>query len=68
MFSLNRDNLATWAGAAIAIFTAWQTIDWANFSFEKEWPKLVITGLIALKGYMVEFKAKKNANNKLPGI
>lgn len=53
------DYLATVLGLAVALSQAWMTIDWANFVLEKEYPKLVLSAIIALGGYVTKFKANE---------
>jgi len=53
------DYLATVLGLAVALSQAWMTIDWANFIIEKEYPKLVLSAIIALGGYVTKFKANE---------
>lgn len=53
---ITKSTWATITGFGIAIIAAWETVDWANFTFDKEWPKLAISALIAAKGYFTEYK------------
>lgn len=58
-FKVNlHDYLATVLGFAVALSQAWLTIDWATFDVTKEYPKLILTAVIALGGYLTKFKAK----------
>jgi hypothetical protein len=48
-------------GAVVAVATAWVTIDWANFSFDfKSIAPLVLSGLVALGGYLTTINGKDN--------
>ena len=49
------DRLATLGGIAVAIANGWITIDWANFDYTKEWPKLLLSAVIAIAGYKSRF-------------
>jgi hypothetical protein len=47
-------------GFIVAISTAWITIDWTSFDIEKEYPKLILSALIAVGGYMTKLNTKVN--------
>ena len=47
-------------GFIVAIATAWITIDWITFDINKEYPKLILSALIGIGGYMT----KINSNDK----
>ncbi len=53
---LNRSSLSTIIGVAVAISSAWVLIDWVNFDIKKEWPKLVLTAVIACGGIFTKIK------------
>lgn len=53
-----RNHLATIAGFSTAIATAWLTIDWTTFSLEKDYPKLILSAVIAAGGYFTSFVKK----------
>lgn len=53
------NKLATVLGLLTAVANAWATIDWANFDMKKEWPKLVISAMIALGGYFTSINSFK---------
>jgi hypothetical protein len=55
----NKSTLATIAGVTTAIATAWLTIDWLTFDIRKEWPKLFLSAIIAVGGYLSQFKSNK---------
>lgn len=55
----NSDFLATTCGLIVAIATAWMTIDWTNFNIAKEYPKLVLSAIIAGGGYFSTMKKVK---------
>jgi len=41
-------------GGIVGVAAAWMTIDWSSFDIHKEWPKLVLSALIFLGGYLTE--------------
>ena len=49
-----RSILSTIMGGIVGVAAAWMTIDWASFDIHKEWPKLVLSALIFLGGYLTE--------------
>ena len=49
-----RSILSTIMGGLVGVAAAWMTIDWASFDIYKEWPKLVLSALIFLGGYLTE--------------
>lgn len=51
-----RDWGATIAGIAVALGTAWSTIEWSTFDIKRDYMKLVVSALIALGGYFSKFK------------
>lgn len=53
---------ATILSLIVAIASAWMTIDWTTFDIKKEWPKLILSAIIAAGGYVSTLKLK---NNKL---
>lgn len=46
--------LSTIIGGVMAIANAWITIDWSTFDINKEYPKLILSGLMAIGGYMTK--------------
>jgi len=52
--------LSTIMGFIVAISTAWITIDWVTFDINKEYPKLVLSALIGIGGYMTKINSKVN--------
>ena len=50
---------ATALSLIVAIASAWMTIEWATFDIKKEWPKLVLSAIIAAGGYVSTLKLKK---------
>ncbi len=54
-----RNWLATVAGLITAIAIDLLTIDWKDFDWNKEWPKLVLSIIVAAGGYLSRFKDKK---------
>ena len=58
-----RSQLSTIMGAVVAVATAWVTVDWANFAFDyKSIAPLVLSGLVALGGYLTTINGKDNEN------
>ena len=53
------DHSATIIGITVAIASAWMTIDWTTFDINKEWPKLVLSAIIAAGGYFSTIKTKE---------
>jgi len=49
--------LSTLMGFIVAIATAWITIDWITFDINKEYPKLILSALIGIGGYMTKIKS-----------
>lgn len=49
--------LSTLMGFIVAISTAWITIDWVTFDINKEYPKLILSALIGIGGYMTKIKS-----------
>jgi hypothetical protein len=54
-----QSKLSTIMGLIVAISTAWITIDWTLFDIEKEYPKLILSALIAVGGYMTKIKTNE---------
>jgi len=52
--------LSTIMGFIVAISTAWITIDWVTFDIQKEYPKLILSALIGIGGYMTKINSKVN--------
>jgi len=52
--------LSTIFGFIVAIANAWVTIDWVTFDINKEYPKLVLSALIGIGGYMTKINSKVN--------
>jgi len=55
-----QSKLSTIMGFIVAISTAWITIDWTSFDIQKEYPKLILSALIAVGGYMNNLNSKVN--------
>lgn len=53
------DLSATISGIAVAIASAWMTIDWVTFDIKKEWPKLILSAIIAAGGIVSKIKLKQ---------
>lgn len=49
--------LSTIMGFIVAISTAWLTIDWITFDINKEYPKLILSALIGIGGYLTKIKS-----------
>lgn len=52
------DHGATIMGIIVAISSAWITIDWTTFDIKKEYPKLILSAIIAIGGYRSTIKLK----------
>ena len=52
--------LSTLIGFVVAIANAWITIDWVTFDIQKEYPKLILSALIGIGGYMTKINSKVN--------
>lgn len=50
---------ATILSLIVAIASAWMTIEWTTFDIKKEWPKLILSAIIAAGGYVSTLKLKK---------
>ena len=50
---------ATILSLTVAIASAWMTIEWTTFDIKKEWPKLILSAIIAAGGYVSTLKLKK---------
>jgi hypothetical protein len=50
---------ATILSLVVAIASAWMTIEWTTFDIKKEWPKLILSAIIAAGGYVSTLKLKK---------
>lgn len=50
---------ATVLSLIVAIASAWMTIEWTTFDIKKEWPKLILSAVIAAGGYVSTLKLKK---------
>ena len=55
-----QSHISTAMGFIVAISTAWITIDWTSFDIQKEYPKLILSALIAVGGYMTKLNTKVN--------
>lgn len=54
-----RSILSTVMGGVVAIATAWVTVDFENFAFDfNHIAPLVLSGLVALGGYMTTINSK----------
>lgn len=62
-FKMTKKKLADYGATVlsliVAIASAWMTIDWTTFDIKKEWPKLILSAVIAAGGYVSTFKLKK---------
>jgi len=58
------DHAATILGIVVAIATAWLSIDWESFTFERDWKKLVLTAIIATGGVLSKLKLFKPKDNE----
>jgi hypothetical protein len=55
-----QSHLSTLIGGIMAIANAWITIDWSTFDINKEYPKLILSGLMAIGGYMTKINTNGN--------
>jgi hypothetical protein len=55
-----QSHISTAMGFIVAISTAWITIDWTVFDINKEYPKLILSALIGIGGYMTKINTKVN--------
>jgi hypothetical protein len=65
---MNKSTLSTIIGLVVAIANAWVNVDWDNFMWNTQHiAPLVVSGLIALGGYMTKIenpvKKKNNESN-----
>jgi len=58
---------ATIAGIAVALGTAWSTIEWSTFDIKRDYMKLIVSALIALGGYFSKFKQIKKEDGPTEG-
>jgi hypothetical protein len=57
--SKQRNLLSTIFGGIVAIATAWVSVEWETFTFDfKHIAPLVLSGLVALGGYMTTINSK----------
>jgi hypothetical protein len=52
------NHISTLMGILVAVSTAWMTIDWTTFDINKEYPKLILSAIIAIGGYVTTIKTK----------
>lgn len=58
---LNKSSISTILGLLVAIANAWVNVDWETFEFNfQHIAPLIVSGLIALGGYMTQLKDKSN--------
>jgi hypothetical protein len=55
-----QSKLSTAMGLLVAIANAWITIDWIIFDFQKEYPKLILSAMIAIGGWSTKIKSNEN--------
>jgi hypothetical protein len=58
-----QSHISTIAGALVALGTAWSTIDMSTFDLSKDYPKLILPGMIALGGYMTKLNVPNNGSS-----
>jgi len=62
-FNMSKRKLADYGATilslVVAIASAWMTIEWTTFDIKKEWPKLILSAVIAAGGYVSTLKLKK---------
>jgi hypothetical protein len=55
----HRNILSTLFGAMVALATAWVSVEWETFAFDfKHIAPLILSGLVALGGYMTTINSK----------
>lgn len=60
-----RSIISTVMGGVVAVATAWVTVDFETFAFDfKHIAPLVLSGLVALGGYMTSINTKDNGTDK----
>ena len=58
-----RSQLSTLLGLIVAIANAWVNVDWTDFQFNAEHiAPLIVSGAIALGGYMTSINTKTDTN------
>jgi hypothetical protein len=58
-----RSQLSTIMGAVVAVATAWVTVDFETFALDfKSIAPLVLSGLVALGGYLTTINGNDNEN------
>ncbi len=57
-----RNHFSTVMGLLVAIANAWMTIDWTTFDWKRDYMKLVLSGVIAVGGWVTQIRLKDNGN------
>lgn len=60
-----RSIIAIVMGLLVAVSTSLLTIDWAAFDIKKEWPKLLLSSIIAAGGFLSRIKEVKPRVKKI---
>lgn len=50
--------LSTIMGFIVAVASAWITIDWSSFDIQRDWPKLILSAVIAIGGVVTQIKGE----------
>ena len=58
-----KSEISTFAGLLVAVGTALSTIDFSTFNWQTEWPKVFVSIMIAVGGYVTQIKVERNENN-----
>jgi hypothetical protein len=61
-----RSHSATIIAVVIAIASAWQSIDWTTFSFERDYMKLLLSAVIAAGGVLSRFTFMEKSTQTPP--
>ena len=55
-----KSEISTFAGLLVAVGTALSTIDFSTFNWQTEWPKVFVSIMIAVGGYVTQIKVERN--------
>jgi uncharacterized integral membrane protein len=57
-----KSEISTLAGLLVAVGTALSTIDFSTFNWQTEWPKVFVSIMIAVGGYVTQIKVERDGN------
>jgi uncharacterized integral membrane protein len=57
-----KSEISTFAGLLVAVGTALSTIDFSTFNWQTEWPKVFVSIMIAVGGYVTQIKVERDGN------